>query len=129
MPSPQSGTVCTADSPEPPVEAIDADVADPGIQTESKESSTTAESSTTEKKSTSPEEDDTSQETHWLAIELKDPDGNAVPNETYKVKLPDGKIITGRLDKEGKAKVERLPEGGECEVTFPRIHEEEVAKQ
>lgn len=126
MPSPQSGTVCTADTPESPLEAIDADVADPGIATESKESSTTAtESTTSEKKSISSEDE----ETHWVGIELKDDDGNPVPKEVYKIKFSDGKVITGRLDEEGKAKVERLPEGGECEVTFPRIHEEEVSKQ
>jgi hypothetical protein len=126
MPSPQSGTVCTADTPESPLDAVDADVADPGIATESKESGA-AEELTTDEKTTSSEDED--EETHWVGIELKDDDGNPVPKEVYKVKFSDGKVITGRLDEEGKAKVERLLAGGECEVTFPRIHEEEVAKQ
>ncbi len=124
MASPQSGTLCNADTPETPMEAVDADVADPGMAAEAKEATVTEEQSSTEDK-----EENKLTEEHWVGIELKDDEGNPVPNEAYKVKLPDGKIIGGRLDKEGKAKVEGLPEGSDCEISFPRIHGDEWFSQ
>ncbi|HEY2380035.1 MAG TPA: hypothetical protein VGK48_02525 [Terriglobia bacterium] len=54
----------------------------------------------------------------WIEIELVDPNGSPVPNERYKLTLPDGSVKWGRLDGNGKARVERL-QPGSCQVTFP----------
>lgn len=124
MASAQSGTVCTADTPETPLDAIDADVADPGITVEGREATTSE-----EEQVASEGNEEESEETHWVGIELKDDEGNPVPGEAYKVKLPDGTLLSGRLDKDGKAKVEGLPEGGDCDISFPRIHGDEWSSQ
>lgn len=57
-------------------------------------------------------------ETTWIEIELVDPNGKPAANERYKLTLPDGSVKWGRLDNEGKARVERL-QPGNCQVTFP----------
>ena len=54
----------------------------------------------------------------WIEIELIDNSGQPVPNERYKLTLPDGSVKWGRLDGHGKARVERL-QPGNCQVTFP----------
>jgi type VI secretion system secreted protein VgrG len=54
----------------------------------------------------------------WIEIELIDPNGKPVPNERYKLTLPDGSVKWGSLDDNGKARVERL-QPGNCQVTFP----------
>jgi hypothetical protein len=54
----------------------------------------------------------------WIEIELVDNSGQPVPNERYKLTLPDGSVKWGRLDGQGKARVERL-QPGNCQVTFP----------
>lgn len=56
---------------------------------------------------------------HWIGIELKDKEGKPVPRELYEIKAPDGRVIRGRLDKEGKAVVKGVTAGNH-EVTFPR---------
>ena len=63
-------------------------------------------------------------ETHWIGIELKDEEGNPVADESFRVKLADGTIRTGRLDAEGKARIEDVP-AGKHEINFPRVHGDE----
>jgi hypothetical protein len=57
-------------------------------------------------------------ETTWIEIELVDPNGEPAGGERYKLTLPDGSVKWGRLDQNGKARVERL-QPGSCQVTFP----------
>ena len=61
---------------------------------------------------------------HWIGIRLEDADGNPVPEESYEVKMPTGEVVSGRLDAEGRARIEGLPEG-KCEVNFPELHDGE----
>ena len=63
-------------------------------------------------------------EKHWIGIELKDEEGNPVADESYRVKLPDGTIRTGRLDADGKARIEDVP-AGKHQINFPRLHGDE----
>ena len=63
----------------------------------------------------------------WISIELKDPQGKPVPNESYEIKLPDGTITSGTLDARGRARVEGIP-SGQCQVRFPRLHNSEWRK-
>jgi hypothetical protein len=69
------------------------------------------------------EEETEAEEQTWIEIELVDPNGLPASNERYKLELPDGSVKWGRLNREGKARVERL-QPGSCKVTFPDRDEE-----
>jgi hypothetical protein len=56
----------------------------------------------------------------FIAIELKDNLGNLVPNERYRLKLPDGTIQDGRLDANGRARVDGI-DPGTAQVSFPDL--------
>lgn len=60
---------------------------------------------------------------HWIEIELVGEDDKPIPNEKYKVKLPDGTEKEGTLDQNGWARVESDPKG-DCEITFPEMDKE-----
>jgi hypothetical protein len=62
--------------------------------------------------------------TGWLEIEMIGEDGLPIPFVQYQVVLPDGKTVEGYLDREGFARLEQLPESGECRITFPEFDEE-----
>ena len=55
---------------------------------------------------------------NFIRIELKDGDGNPIPNEKYKIYLPDGSVREGTLDDQGTALEENIP-AGETVVIFP----------
>jgi hypothetical protein len=57
-------------------------------------------------------------ETHSVMIELLDAEGNPVPGEPYRIKLPDGTIVRGTLDAKGKAHHTGIQQGGTCQVCF-----------
>jgi hypothetical protein len=59
-------------------------------------------------------------DTHTVSIELIDADGNPVPGEPFRIKLPDGSIRSLTLDDEGKARVTGIETPGTCEVCFYR---------
>lgn len=56
----------------------------------------------------------------WIEIELKDDDGNPVPNERYRIRLADGSTREGHLDANGRARVDGI-EPGTAQVSFPDI--------
>lgn len=58
--------------------------------------------------------------TDWVEIVLVGEDGSPVPDERYVVTLPDGEERTGRLDAQGRARIEGIGKG-ECQVTLPRL--------
>jgi hypothetical protein len=60
----------------------------------------------------------------WVEIKLVDQDGAVVPNERYRVTLPDGTIKEGRLDEDGWMRESGI-DPGQCTITFPDIHQEE----
>ena len=47
----------------------------------------------------------------WIQIELQDVNGNPVPDVEYEIKMPDGSTKSGKLDSEGRVKVENIPPG------------------
>lgn len=57
-------------------------------------------------------------DTHSVMIELLDVDGNPVPGEPYRIELPDGTVVTGKLDAQGKAHVTGIEQPGTCQVCF-----------
>lgn len=59
-------------------------------------------------------------EEHWLEIELLDDQGQPVAGELYTVELPDGSVISGRLDALGQARHEGI-DPGTAKVSFPNL--------
>ena len=57
-------------------------------------------------------------ETHMVMIELLDAEGNPVPGEPYRIKLPDGTVVSGKLDARGKAQHTGIKQAGTCKVCF-----------
>ncbi len=53
-----------------------------------------------------------------IEIELKDEEGNTVPDEEYLIFLSTGEVRRGKVDKNGKAKEDKVPPGF-FEVKFP----------
>jgi hypothetical protein len=60
----------------------------------------------------------------WIEIELIDDLKRPVPNEPYRITLPDGTTREGNLDNKGFAHLDGL-DPGTCIVTFPNIHGKE----
>ena len=54
----------------------------------------------------------------FVEIVLQDENGNPVAGESYELKLPDGRVRTGKLDGKGVVRVEGIPMG-ECTIKFP----------
>ncbi len=72
---------------------------------------------------TPPEEEPA--EGNWISIELKDDDdGNPVAGEYYEITTPSGKVLSGNLNVNGRAK-RFVKEEGDCKITFPRRDEKE----
>lgn len=59
-------------------------------------------------------------EKSWIKIELLDAQGNPVPNQPYKVTLPNGKVVTGKLNQNGSARLEDV-DPGKCKVVFQEL--------
>lgn len=133
MPSPKSGSACTLVAPAAPDEALDADKADPGevekIKAEQQQLGK-GKYGTQPVKPFKPgqggaagdESDGQSdkKKLHWVEIELKLEDGKPVAGEPYQITLPDGTVASGTLDEKGLARIDGLPNAGECQVTFPK---------
>ena len=119
MASPKSGSSVSADSPNSPLDAADADAAQAGSSSEN-QSSTQDEETTESGNEQNPEEEDA----HWIAIKLEDHEGRPAMFARYKVKLPDGTETRGTLDKDGKARLDPVP-AGNCEISFPDVHKDE----
>ena len=60
----------------------------------------------------------------WLEVQLLDTDGDPVPGERFKVRLPDQSIQLGRLDGEGKVRFEGIV-AGTAKISFPGIDAKE----
>ncbi len=58
-------------------------------------------------------------ETHWIEVELlSEDDGKPVANARYEIELPNGQLVSGRLDANGWVRLDDIPPG-ECKVRFP----------
>lgn len=54
----------------------------------------------------------------WVIVELVGEDDKPVPSQRYEVRLPDGTKRQGRLDLEGRALIDSIPQEGECKFSF-----------
>jgi hypothetical protein len=61
---------------------------------------------------------------YWLEIELVGEDSKPIPSARYQVRLPDGKVVDGYLDREGFARLDGLTAAGQCQVRFPELDAE-----
>ncbi len=68
-------------------------------------------------------EEEAAKKATWIELQLVGEDGKPVPDEPYRVTLPDGSIEEGTLDDEGKARVDGF-EKGNCKITFPNLDQE-----
>lgn len=59
----------------------------------------------------------------WIEIEMVDTSGNPQAGERYQVIFPDGTLVEGELDSEGKAFLETA-DPGTCIVKFPGLNRE-----
>ncbi len=62
-------------------------------------------------------------ELSWIEIELTDMEGNPRPRERYWIKLPNGKVLQGRLDGSGRAYFNGI-DPGLCEIRWPDLDDE-----
>jgi hypothetical protein len=65
--------------------------------------------------------------THTFEFELVDSASNPVPNEPYRVELPDGQVVEGRLDARGAAMITGITTAGNCTLSFPNRADDEWA--
>lgn len=56
----------------------------------------------------------------WIEIQLLDSDAKPLAGQRYRIKLPDGSVRRGSLDRDGSARIDDIP-GGQCEVCFTEI--------
>lgn len=56
----------------------------------------------------------------WIAIQLVDMDGKPIQGERFRIELPDGRVIEGTTDADGKGGASDI-EPGTCKVTFPDL--------
>ena len=63
------------------------------------------------------------EERTFIAIVLLGEDDAPIKGEQYRIMLPDGRVIHGHLDAEGKARVDGI-DPGQCIVTFPELDRE-----
>lgn len=57
----------------------------------------------------------------WVEVELLTPDGRPVAGEPYRITLPGGAAVEGKLDAVGRARVQ-VEHAETCRVSFPRMH-------
>jgi hypothetical protein len=56
----------------------------------------------------------------WIEVQLVDADQLPVAGQKYLIKLPDGAVMPGKLDNEGKVRFESITPGT-AEISFPEI--------
>lgn len=71
------------------------------------------------------DEDEEVQATHTFEFELVDGSSNPVPNEPYRVELPDGQVVEGRTNARGAALITGITSAGSCTLAFPNRTEDE----
>jgi len=137
----EAGTPCTLKDPTAPTDAAEAHGSDPvevsKFKAEQRATKPATLSNVTVKPikpppaptaiggSESPAATEEKTEQHFIEIELQDDDGTPIPDEPFEVELADGSIISGRLDENGTARVEGIPDPGSAKIHFPRMDSDE----
>ena len=61
---------------------------------------------------------------YWIEIQLLGEDGSPIQGEQYQIELPNGDVARGFLDSRGIARVENIPQEGNCRINFPGLDKE-----
>lgn len=61
---------------------------------------------------------------HWIEVVMVGEDDEPIPGLRYQIELPDGRVRTGRLDAEGKARIDGIAQTGNCKIRFPDLDQE-----
>lgn len=126
---PKLGKLISAVSPTAPEQVFTADPADPEKAAQLKAEQISQKTGKYgapkgEHCKASAEANITSQGTeHWVEIALVDEDGKPVAGQKYAITLPNGKVVKGSTDSQGKAKVTALV-GGVCQLTLSELDAE-----
>ena len=56
----------------------------------------------------------------WIEFLLVDQEDKPVPNERYKIKVTDGSVREGRLDEDGRVRINNI-DPGNCMISFPDL--------
>jgi hypothetical protein len=128
--NPKSGQAGSAVEPAVPKQPEEADVADPGEVSELRAQQRQAESgkygsqpAPAFKPGGAEEGEEAQEDVSWIEIELVGEDGEPIPGERYRVKLPDGSVDKGTLDHNGWARVAGFAEG-QCTISFPDLDQD-----
>ncbi|MEX2220141.1 MAG: hypothetical protein WD749_15435 [Phycisphaerales bacterium] len=126
MPSPKDPTPPSPAPPTAPAEPAAPTAVEAGEVSAAAATSATPEAATPEsvavkvfKPMTKQEAKEQGVKLHFIEIKLIDQDKDPVPHEPFRITMPDGSVHTGTLDKKGVARVEGIPDTGNCKVTFP----------
>lgn len=57
----------------------------------------------------------------WIEIELLGEDDLPIPSERFEIRLPDGQLVSGRLDRHGLARITGIETTGTCYISFPDL--------
>jgi uncharacterized Zn-binding protein involved in type VI secretion len=59
----------------------------------------------------------------WVGVKLRDTSGSPMKNHRYRLRLPDGSVVAGRLDSNGEALISGIRRGSDqCFVNFPDLN-------
>lgn len=61
--------------------------------------------------------------THTLEIVLIGEDDGPIPGQPFRVELPGGEVVEGRLNGQGRAMLTGIEQPGSCTITFPELDE------
>ena len=71
-----------------------------------------------------PDSEENKDKKSWIALRMKDEEGQPCAGEAYEVTLPDGQTISsGTLDDKGYAKIVNI-DPGSCKITFPNLDQD-----
>ena len=60
------------------------------------------------------------EELTFVEFRLLNTELQPIPNETFNLTLPDGKVVNGKLDSNGFVRVDDVPRG-KCQIRFPNL--------
>lgn len=61
-------------------------------------------------------------QTSWIEVELLDEEKKPIANQLYRVEVPDGTFREGKLDAQGRVRIDNI-DPGTCEIFFPDLEE------
>lgn len=69
-----------------------------------------------------PADEGPAEETAWIEVVLVGEDDAPIAGERYRLELPDGRVVEGRTNADGRVRLDGIA-GGECALTFVDLDE------